>query len=75
MHTAWNFSQGNIYGLLVSGHDAGGSILKATVESENELLSGGDYGVESNIITTILFIILIVALVFLLKNKAKNQEK
>ena len=75
MHTAWNFSQGNIYGLLVSGHDAGGSILKATVESENKLLSGGAYGVESNIITTILFIILIVALVFLLKNKAKNQEK
>ncbi|MBQ7581812.1 MAG: CPBP family intramembrane metalloprotease, partial [Lachnospiraceae bacterium] len=74
MHTPWNFAQGNIYGLLVWGHDAGGSILKATIESENELLSGGAYGVESNLITTVLILILIVVLAIVLKNKARDAE-
>ena len=73
MHAGWNFAQGNIYGLLVSGHDAGGSLFRATIESENELLSGGAYGVESNIITTVLFIIVVIALVIMLKNNARHR--
>ncbi len=75
MHAGWNFAQGNIYGLVVSGLDAGNSLFNATVESENELLSGGAYGVESNLVTTVLFIILIAVLVILLKKKAKNRNK
>ena len=74
MHAGWNFAQGNIFGLLVSGTDSGDSLFKTTIESENMLLSGGDYGVESNIITTVLFLIILVILIFLLKNKARDPE-
>ena len=74
MHAGWNFVQGNVFGVKVSGIDAGNSVLRSTIESENELLSGGAYGVESNLITTVLFIILIAVLVILLKNKARDAE-
>ena len=52
-HTIWNFAQGNIYGIAVSGNDAGDSIFAATLGGENTLLTGGAYGVEGNVITTI----------------------
>ena len=72
-HTTWNFSQGFIFGLPVSGNDVGGSFFSTTITTENELLSGGTYGIESNIITTCLFLIVIAVLLVLLKKKAAKQ--
>ena len=72
-HGAWNFSQGNIFGLAISGNDPGPSLFKATFNSENELLSGGIFGIEGNIVTTCLFLVIMVLLIFLLKKKAAKR--
>ena len=72
-HATWNFAQGFIFGLPVSGNDVGGSFFTTTFTTDNELLSGGVYGIESNIITTCLFLIVIAVLLVLLKKKAAKQ--
>ena len=72
-HAAWNFAQGNLFGVSVSGNESGPSVFKTTFATDNELLSGGVYGIESNIITTALVLILIIVLILLLKKKAARQ--
>lgn len=62
-HTAWNFVQGNLYGLAVSGDTSTMSLLSFEAASENDLLTGGAFGLEASIFTTL---VLAVVLVFLL---------
>jgi len=47
LHFAWNFVQGPIYGVAVSGHDITGLLEVETVG--NELFSGGAFGAEASI--------------------------
>ena len=50
IHWAWNFTQGNVFGIAVSGTDAGASILHGTM-SGPDILTGGVFGAEASIIT------------------------
>ena len=52
MHAAWNFVQGAVFGVNVSGTNAKGLLQSSPVGSE--LLSGGAFGIEASIITIIL---------------------
>lgn len=54
IHVAWNFFQGNVYGLFVSGFDSEASLFYFTPTGSN-LLTGGDYGPEGGIPCLILF--------------------
>lgn len=54
-HLAWNFFQGHVYGFAVSGTDTK-PILSILVNG-NSLVSGGSFGVEGSILTTILMIL------------------
>jgi len=56
MHGAWNFVQGNIYGIQVSGQGASTSILNYSSQSSVDLLSGGAFGAEGSIFATIVLI-------------------
>jgi len=47
VHFAWNFTQGGIFGVAVSGNQAAG-LLQATLTGP-ELLSGGEFGAEASI--------------------------
>jgi membrane protease YdiL (CAAX protease family) len=47
LHAAWNFTQGGIYGVAVSGFDMGG-LLRARI-SGPELLTGGAFGAEASL--------------------------
>ena len=62
IHWAWNYVQGNVFGLAVSGSDAGNSIL-VTTTSGPDLITGGAFGPEASIIAVIFGIIM--TLVFL----------
>lgn len=53
IHWAWNYIQGNFFGLAVSGTDAGDSILVTTVNGPN-IITGGAFGPEASIISVIL---------------------
>ncbi len=54
-HTAWNFSQGVIFGFNVSGTTTP-SVLKFTQTSQN-FIGGGIFGPESSLIATIVIIL------------------
>lgn len=62
IHWAWNYIQGNLFGLAVSGTDAGNSILVTTVNGP-DIFTGGAFGPEASIISVIMGTIL--TLVFL----------
>lgn len=67
-HSLWNFTMGNIFGILVSGQDFGASIFKPTI-SGPELISGGQFGVEGTIFTTIIGIAIFTYYIIMYKKK------
>ncbi len=72
IHASWNFFQGNILGVAVSGTDAHG-ILQAELKGP-ELITGGAFGAETSLIT--IGICLIIGVVFLtLAHKKGNFRK
>ncbi len=50
MHVAWNWAQGSVWGVKVSGTNIPNSLLES-VPKGPELLSGGAFGVEGSLIT------------------------
>lgn len=69
-HAAWNFTQGTIFGLSVSGNDFGGSLLKFNTIGKNNLFTGGEYGPEG---TVFVAIVLILGAVFYYYKIRKNN--
>ena len=53
IHWAWNYTQGNIFGLAVSGSDAGETML-TTIVNGPDIITGGAFGPEASIISVIL---------------------
>lgn len=74
MHTCWNLFQGNFFGISVSGTGAGLGTVFSTVEKAgvNSLLSGGAFGIEGGICTTIITALGILFCLFVLPSK-KNE--
>lgn len=66
IHTAWNFTQNIIFGLPNSGLESPYSIFKV-LESNNNFAYNTQYGIESSIVATLLFIIFIILIQY--KNK------
>ena len=60
IHWAWNYTQGNVFGLAVSGNELGGHILTTAVDGP-DIITGGAFGPEASIITVVLGIICTVA--------------
>lgn len=56
-HTAWNLLQGNVFGIAVSGNTMPISLFKTTI-TEDTIWSGGTFGLEGSLLTTVFFIIL-----------------
>jgi len=52
IHWAWNYVQGNIYGIAVSGTNAGDSVL-TTATSGPDIITGGPFGAEASIIAVL----------------------
>ena len=56
LHAAWNFTQGPLLGIPVSGFDVQGLLISRT--QGNELISGGQFGAEASILTLIVCVAL-----------------
>ncbi len=70
LHFSWNFFQGYLFSLPVSGTSFFETAFNVEITSEN-LLSGGNFGPEGSILTSL---VLIIATVIILKNKRLNRE-
>lgn len=68
VHWAWNFTQGNIFGLDVSGGGNEESIMNATLTGP-DFITGGSFGTEASIITPILGVLLSGIFIYLIKNR------
>lgn len=57
IHSVWNFAQGNIYGIAVSGGFNGPHLLNTVFNAGKTLINGGDFGLEGGLaVTTVLII-------------------
>ena len=57
IHGAWNFVQGNIYGIQVSGQGAEASVFAYNTKSSVDWLSGGAFGAEGSSFTSLVLIL------------------
>ncbi len=71
-HSAWNWTQANVFGLEVSGtHVRGGTVIDLSTTGP-ELISGGGFGPEGSIITTVVLLVAIgLTVMIVLKNPGK----
>ena len=51
-HAAWNWVQGNVAGIAVSGNEAPGGALVRLVPDGPAALSGGAFGAEGSLVVT-----------------------
>lgn len=66
IHSLWNFVQGNVFGVRVSGISQSTSILSTVSKPSLSLLNGGDFGLEGGLAVTIVLALAIV-IVFVLR--------
>ncbi|EOT44872.1 CPBP family intramembrane glutamic endopeptidase [Enterococcus columbae] len=71
IHSAWNFFQGPVLGIKVSGMNSVTSLLNAKSATAN-WINGGSFGIEGSILTTILGIASCLLLYYMIVNK-KSQ--
>ena len=78
IHSAWNFFQGNIFGIEVSGQVMNTSLFNIKSACP-DLLGGGDFGLEGGLIVTVVLVVATVITVFAGKNNlidtTPNDEK
>jgi membrane protease YdiL (CAAX protease family) len=76
IHTMWNLSQGNIYGLQVSGNEAHAAIINTAYAADaKDIITGGAFGPEGGLATTAVAVVcLIIATVLLVLKKRKEKK-
>lgn len=73
IHSAWNFAQGNLFGFEVSGLDINvGSLFDFNLTG-NSLISGGSFGPEAGLCSTLILILGIITILFLDKKGVFNK--
>lgn len=56
MHASWNWAQGNLFGVAVSGNPVSDKVLSYTAEPDSvDLLTGGAFGIEGSLVTTVVY--------------------
>ena len=71
-HSIWNFLQGNVFGILVSGQSLNNSLFICKFNKNMTLLNGGTFGAEGGLIVTVVYSIIIL---YLLKKPTKETTK
>ncbi len=69
IHSIWNCTQGNLYGISVSGTNEMESVMKTVADSDSKLLTGGAFGIEGSIFTTIVLLAASAIVLYLMKKK------
>lgn len=57
IHAAWNWAQGNVFGLEVSGQPAAGGTLFNLMEAGPDVITGGPFGPEGGLAVTVVLLI------------------
>ena len=73
-HGTWNYVQGNLLGFQVSGTGTDASIFSFTMGSGPDWLTGGEFGAEGSIITTLVLLVSLVIVYRLGERKEKFAD-
>ncbi len=69
LHSLWNFVQGNVYGVQVSGIVSSTSVLSTSANDELAIINGGSFGLEGGIACTgVLLLVTVVLIVSICRN-------
>lgn len=71
LHSSWNFVQGNLFGIEVSGMSTTSSVFSVSSVEGYELINGGAFGLEGGLAVTV---VLVLATVIMLFTKTKKSE-
>ena len=74
-HSAWNFAQGNIFGISVSGLKKQTSIFATDSIKEHTIINGGSFGAEGGIAVTFVFFVFILIIFFIDYRKTNNDNQ
>ena len=74
IHSLWNFFQGNVYGISVSGTGTGASPLSASLTGGMEWLNGGTFGLEGGIAVTAVLAVAVLLAIFVMPNNAREMS-
>ena len=74
-HSFWNFAQGNIFGIEVSGMDEISNTILKTKLMGSDLISGGAFGFEGSIFVTLVEIIMIFVIIKIIKRRNLYIDK
>lgn len=74
IHSIWNFMQGNFYGISVSGTGDTESVFRTTANTPHAWLSGGEFGIEGSIFTTLVLTAGIVIVFLKIKKHDTKKE-
>ena len=73
MHTVWNFVQGNVFGMEVSGLNLSCSLFESSTDPARSFWNGGAFGPEGGFSVTIVMVIAILLLLFWKKPENEAQ--
>ena len=74
-HSFWNFAQGNIFGIEVSGMDEINNTIFKTKLMGSDLISGGAFGFEGSIFVTLVETIMIFVIIRIIKRRNLYIDK
>ena len=74
IHSAWNFAQGNLLGIRVSGAAQLPTVAIMNPIGEQALFHGGDFGLEGGLIVTLVILAAIALTLFLPQKAPKPQN-
>lgn len=73
LHGAWNFAQGNFFGITVSGQSVGAALFHFSErEGTPEWISGGAFGTEGSLLASV---VLLIGILYLLSELSKESKK
>lgn len=72
IHSVWNFAQGHIYGLSVSGKSVFDSVFTFSAVGNHSIISGGAFGPEGGLAVTATLLVSIA--LFMLYTKGKDAQ-
>lgn len=75
IHAIWNFSQGNLFGISVSGTSSGETLFLTSSAENKDFINGGAFGAEGGIATTIILTISFALLFIYIFKKNKADRK
>lgn len=73
-HSAWNFIQGPVLGVSVSGSDNQALILQSNVIPNKDFVNGGSFGLEGSGLTVLAYLVVII-LTIILNTKIFSEKE